>query len=386
MPKSSIKLNRRGSKKFRLKKLLSGRTERNKVSGLAALIRLLTKKNEKENSSEKKVEGAKLGEQLGKQSSERSTKLFERIRKGDETKRAESKTRQKESSSKASRPKRSSPSPAFPSFWKKVPSSPSSPKRLPDLTRSEEKKPTKSLQSDPQNKPAAAAEEQRLKEFQSSLKTTSLSSLSSVGRKGKTIFTSNKLAEIDGYLNGLAINGYLDAIEFIEYDLDDTIRGYTTNELAEFEKRLKKQRVKLDLYLFTFRHFHESIRQDALNAIDSVELISKWATIRDEKIEFWSKLNQSVYMKIEIESGNYDLVIRDENGGLIKFAKEHLHQVVKSFAMQIGNYEHILKSLEQYMDRINEKKHLTALNLTNLANFKGRKAAYKYLEHSKNLV
>lgn len=370
-------MNRRASNKFRLKKLLSGRTGTDKIKSLAELVGKLTKKNGKHNdgesSSEKNV-GAELSERSSNRFKDKVSGKTDRSdgisNKGEETKGAmELNAHQKEGSSKApvNRPRS---------------------KQVPSIV-SEETKPVKSLSSKLANKPSESADEKRLQEFKkscSSLKSTSSSSLSSVGGKGKSIFISDKLSQIESHLNGLAINGYLDAIEFIDYDLDETIRSYTTNELAEFERRLKKQRVKLDLYLFTFRHFHECTRQDALNAIDSVDLISKWATIKEEKIEFWSKLNESVYMKVEIESGNYDLVIKDENGGLLKFSKEHFHQIVKTFAMRIANYEHMLKSLDHYMDRISAKKHLTALNLTNLANFKGKKAAHKYLERSKNLV
>ena len=201
-------------------------------------------------------------------------------------------------------------------------------------------------------------------------------------KDGKSVFTSDKLEQIECFLKTLAINECLNKIEFIEYDQDDTIKYFTTKELIEFEKNLKKKRIELDLYLFTFRHFGESIKQDIVNAIDSIDLISKWITIKDERIQFWSKLNQSVYAQFEIDPTKYELILKDENNNLIKFTKENFHQIVKTFAVKITDYEYLLKSLNSYVDRINEKKQLISLNLVNLFNFRAKKISYKYVNKS----
>lgn len=201
-------------------------------------------------------------------------------------------------------------------------------------------------------------------------------------KDGKSVFTSDKLEQIECFLKTLAINECLNKIEFIEYDQDDTIKYFTTKELIEFEKNLKKKRIELDLYLFTFRHFGESIKQDIVNAIDSIDLISKWITIKDERIQFWSKLNQSVYAQFEIDPTKYELILKDENNNLIKFTKENFHQIVKTFAVKITDYEYLLKSLNSYVDRITEKKQLISLNLVNLFNFRAKKISYKYVNKS----
>ena len=374
MLKSSIKINRRAPKKVRLKKKLSGKNESEKITCLTELVsRLSEQKSERyggENDPDKRI---------GDTNSSERTRTSFKDKMGSSLDRLEmiwSRDRIKVVGQAAAAKG------AERIYTEK--SVIGSPPQKTTGSESDYKK--KAMIGDLANKSVSSVDEKRLSEFKkscSSLKSASTSSLSSEGKKGKSIFTSDKLGQIESCLKGLAINGYLDKIELIEYDLDETIKNYTTNELAEFERNLKEQRVRLDLYLFTTRHFYESIQQDALDAIESVDLISKWATIKDEKIEFWSKLNQSVYMKIEIESGNYDLVIKDEQGNLIKFAKENFHQVVRTFATKIANCDHLIKSLDHYVDKIIAKKQLTALNLTNLYNFKAKKAAHKYLGRSK---
>ena len=221
-------------------------------------------------------------------------------------------------------------------------------------------------------------EDSYLKEENQSTDSLNLESL--FKRSKRSIFQCDKIDQIHSYLNTLQINGFLDEIKLIEYNQDNRIKNSTTNELIEFEKELKEKRIELDLYLFTFNHFYESIKQAILNAIDSIEIISKWTTIKDEKIEFWSKLNESVYVQIEIEPNKYDLIIKDGSNNLIKFNKDNFHQIVKTFTIKIANFELMLKLIDSYLGRINEKKQLTTLNLVNLFNFKAKKTAFKYLD------
>ena len=394
-------MNKKVAKKFRLKKLLPGKNAAEKFTNLAGLVGKLGRQSDKNNESasdkgvkEKKPNDPvrtrfkdKVSGSLGRLEriwSKSSDKIRvsdpkvdgakERSQTGEAIERI-AEFIQKRSSSKLNNFGSSS------SSLKEKSSIGSLSKKASSSTGQQAKPSDSDLAITP------TADEKRLKEFKKScisLKSARTSSLSSVGKKGKSIFTSDKLSQIEDYLKSLAIDEYLNKIDFVEYDLE--IKNYTTSELAEFERNLKKQRVKLDLYLFTFRHFYERIQQDALDAVESIDLISNWATIKDEKIEFWSKLNRSVYMKIEIESGSYDLVIKDEHGNLARFAKESFHHVVKTFATKIANCEHTIKSLNYYMNQINAKKQLTALNLTNLANFRAKKAAQKYLERSKGNV
>lgn len=221
-----------------------------------------------------------------------------------------------------------------------------------------------------------------LRSMSSGSRSNSPKNLTSNKKIKKSIFFTDKLEQIQNHFKDLRINKFLDEIVFIEYDKDIGIKNYTTNELVLFEKDLKKKRIEIDLYLFTFKHFYELIKEDIINSIESIEIISKWITIKDEKIEFWSKLNQSVYVQIEIKPGKYDLIIKDENNDLIRFNKDHFHQTIKTFATRITNYELMIKSLSNYLDKINAKKQLTTLNLVNLYNFKAKKAAHKYVKNN----
>lgn len=201
-----------------------------------------------------------------------------------------------------------------------------------------------------------------------------------LSKKKESIFAIENAEQIEKFLSNLRINQSLNKIKFIDFNSDNTVTKYTRLEFIEFENKLKKQRIELDLCLFAFKHFNELIWKNLMESIESIDLISKWVIIKDEKINFWSKLNQSVYVKIEVDPENYDLVIKDDNNNLIRFTRNNFHQIIKTLTNKITTYEYMLKSMKIYIDKIDDKRQLINLNLVNLFNFKAKKFAYKNLD------